>query len=316
MGGEHERLEPRRCGPRSRWCHRTLQAFLAELAQRLEQPVAAARRSATTIDLSTSAATGRSTSTAVEVVVGADRFGAGEVEPAGEDRQPVEQEPLLAGQQLVGPLHGGPQRLVALRPPGGRPAAAGTGHRAGCARSASGIDRTRAAASSMASGMPSSRRAQLGDDGQSSSASAEAAVAAPARSQNSSAAAPASSDGTARPARPARRAARGTWPGPRTVGQRATTARPARPRRRARARSCPAPAAACGSAARRPRSDSDSPSCGRSASVVATACATRRDPRTEASSHNHTPSGNCRPTPAADLRAPGGSCPPRPRRSA
>jgi hypothetical protein len=48
----------------------------------------------------------------VETVVGRHRLGRGEVEWAGEHRQPLEQQLLAGREQVVGPPDRGPQRAV------------------------------------------------------------------------------------------------------------------------------------------------------------------------------------------------------------
>ena len=73
------------------------QAFLAVLAERLQQPVAGAGTVTVGDDHRLVDQGGQQIADVerVDRVVGADRLGAVEVEPAGEDRQAVEQGPLL-----------------------------------------------------------------------------------------------------------------------------------------------------------------------------------------------------------------------------
>ena len=110
------------------------QAFLAVLAEGLQQPVAGAGTVTVGVDHRLVDKGGQQVADVgrVDRVVGADRLGAVQVEPAGEDRQAVEEGPLLPGEELMGPLDRRPQRLMSFQAaPARRPAAAGSGRRAG-----------------------------------------------------------------------------------------------------------------------------------------------------------------------------------------
>ena len=109
------------------------------------------------IDLSTSATSRSSTSTGVDVAAGGDLLGRVEREAAGEHREAPEHRALALGQQLVAPVDRRLQRLLAgqhrARAAGEQPEAVVEPGRDLLDRS----PRTRAAASSTASGMPSRR---------------------------------------------------------------------------------------------------------------------------------------------------------------
>ena len=138
---------------------------------------------------------------AVDGAAGADLLGGLQGEAAGEDGQAPEEHALLAGEQVVAPVDGGAQRLLARAR---RAAATGQDVEAVAEACRDLVEReraTRAAASSMASGMPSRRR-QMSSIVASSAGRAEPGAAA-ARSTNRR---PASaSDGTRQVTSPGQR---------------------------------------------------------------------------------------------------------------
>ena len=194
----------------------------------------------------------------------------------------------------MGPLHRRPQRLMAFQ---AAPAAAPQQPEAviePAGQLVGVMERTRAAASSMARGIPSRRPQIPAMTARSASVGEKAASAAAARSQNSSTpSTAASNDGTAH----TRSAATPT--GSRLVASNATVGHDAvtRPASSAAASSTCSQLSRI-SSRRRPRrasttlSSIDRPSWRRTARVVATAWATASGSATGASSHNHTPSGN------------------------
>ena len=172
-------------------------------------------------------------------------------------------------EQLVAPVDRRAQRLLPRRR---RPAAAGQQPEAvvePCRDLLHGQHATRAAASSSASGMPSSRRQICATAGAFASVSANAGSAdarpvdeqphrlvlvesvaasrrAPSRGRASTATAP------ARRPRPRRPAPRGWWPGSRTPGHARSSPPPARRRPRPGARSCPSTSSVARRAGARP----------------------------------------------------------------
>ncbi len=114
-------------------------------------------RSTCTSDLSTSRPRQSRTSARASRSPAQTCSAAGQREAAGEDREPAQQDLLVVGQQGVTPLQRGPQRGVPGDQRRGRPSRASASPSRSAISAGSRCD-TRAAASSSASGMPSSRR--------------------------------------------------------------------------------------------------------------------------------------------------------------
>ena len=95
-----------------------VEAFLAVLTQCLEQRVAGVGTSPVGDDhgLVDQSSQQVGHGLMVDALIRAHRADGSDVAATREHRQPVEQQPLVLGEQLVGPLHRRPQRLVALRP--------------------------------------------------------------------------------------------------------------------------------------------------------------------------------------------------------
>jgi hypothetical protein len=95
-----------------------VESFLAELPQRLQEPVAGVVAGPVGDDHRLVDERGQITGDvdALDPVVGADRLGGGKVEAAGEHRQSVEQHPLRLGEKPVRPLHRRRKGVVALQP--------------------------------------------------------------------------------------------------------------------------------------------------------------------------------------------------------
>ena len=87
------------------------------LPNRLEHPVARRRprSSAPRATCRRAARAGRARPHVLEAVARADRLGRLERPPAGEDREPAQERPLLLGEQVVAPVDRRPQRLLARR---------------------------------------------------------------------------------------------------------------------------------------------------------------------------------------------------------
>ena len=92
----------------------------------------------------------------VEAVTATDRFGRLGIETVGKDRQARPQLLLLSGAQRVAPVDGGPQRLLTGRAVRLPPVSRVNRSSSRSAISLTERDRSRVAASSMASGTPSS----------------------------------------------------------------------------------------------------------------------------------------------------------------
>ena len=133
-----------------------------------------------TRDLSTSWARRSSTCERFDTRPRADGLDRLEREPAREHRQAPEQRPLRRGQQVVAPVQRRAERLLARRwSSGPRPSASRKRSFSRATICSTLRSRTRAAASSMASGRPSSRRQSSTTAGAFSSVSAKSGVDQP-----------------------------------------------------------------------------------------------------------------------------------------
>ena len=159
-----------------------LQQAIAHLRPRSQQPDSS---SATTSDLSTSPAEQVEHLLRCDALARADRLRGLQRPPTGKDGQPAQQDLLALGEQIMAPIHQRPQGLLAGQgrrelPPVSRRKRSSS-RRAICSRPST---RTRAAASSMASGMPSSRQQISARAGAVALLTAKSARAATARSMN------------------------------------------------------------------------------------------------------------------------------------